>query len=187
MEKRLPTSGWRSPASSSSRARRALWPQPTSPPSHLQTPPRRAPAPTRCAPPHPWTTWRRALPRPPQTLAPPPPPRLSVRGAWAPTSRGEPAPRRSLPPLPTTSPLILRGRRGRESLLLTQPELLILLFPALPPPDPLLFLACCPLLLPLLRRARARARGVGGSDHAASTVTICGGRMKDQTTPARCE
>jgi hypothetical protein len=34
MEERSPTSGWRSPASSSSGARRALWPRPEYPPPH---------------------------------------------------------------------------------------------------------------------------------------------------------
>jgi hypothetical protein len=40
-------------------------------------------------------------------------------------------------------------------MLLAQPELLVSLLPALPAPDPLLFLAHCPLLLMLLRRANA--------------------------------
>jgi hypothetical protein len=44
---------------------------------------------------------------------------------------------------------------------------------------------CRPLLFQPLRRARTRARGVGGSDRAAFTVTICRGRAKDQTSPAR--
>jgi hypothetical protein len=56
---------------------------------------------------------------------------------------------------------------GEEPLLLAQPELLTPLFPVLLLPDPLLLLARRPLLLPPLRRARARARGVGGSDRAA--------------------
>jgi hypothetical protein len=60
-------------------------------------------------------------------------------------------------------------------MLLAQPELLISLFPS---PDPPLFLARHPLLLPPLRRARARARGVGGSDRAASTAITCEGRAK---------
>jgi hypothetical protein len=46
---RLLTSGWRSPASSSLGARRALWLRPTSPPPHPQSPPRRALAPQRLA------------------------------------------------------------------------------------------------------------------------------------------
>jgi hypothetical protein len=36
-------------------------------------------------------------------------------------------------------------------------------------------------------RVRARARGVGGSDRVVFTVTICRGRPKDQTSPARRE
>jgi hypothetical protein len=79
---------------------------------------------------------------------------------------------------------VLLSRRGRESLLLTQPELLTLLFPALPSPDPLLLLARRPLMFPPLSRARAQAQGVGRSDRAAFTVTICRGRAKDQTSPA---
>jgi hypothetical protein len=35
--------------------------------------------------------------------------------------------------------------------------------------------------------ARAQVRGVGGSDRAAFTVTICRGRAKDQASPARRE
>jgi hypothetical protein len=58
-------------------------------------------------------------------------------------------------------------------LLLTQPEFLVHLLPALPPPDPALLLARRLLLLQPLRRARAQARGMGGSDHAMFTVTLC--------------
>jgi hypothetical protein len=56
-------------------------------------------------------------------------------------------------------------------MLLAQPELLVSLLSALPPPDPLLCLARRPLLLPPLRRActrtgsrrgRVRPRGVHG-------------------------
>jgi hypothetical protein len=181
---RLLTSGWRSPASSSLGARPALWLRPTSPPPHPQSPPQHAPTPPRCALHLLWNAWRRELQRPPQALAPPPPPRLLARG-------------RRLPPLgESSSPItllllflvrrrVLRSRRGRESLLLALPELLTLLFPALLSPDPLLLLARRPLLLPPLRRARARARGVGESDRAVFTVTICRGRAKDQTSPAR--
>jgi hypothetical protein len=57
--------------------------------------------------------------------------------------------------------------------LLAQPELLTPPLPALPAPDAPLLLARRPLLLPPLRRARARARGVGGSDRAAFTTLIC--------------
>jgi hypothetical protein len=62
---RLLTSGWRSPASSSLGARRALCLRLTSPPPHPQTPPRSEPAPPRRAPPLSWTACRRALPHPP--------------------------------------------------------------------------------------------------------------------------
>jgi hypothetical protein len=68
---------------------------------------------------------------------------------------------------------ILRGCWGRESLLLTQPEFFVPLLPPFPLPDPSLLLARCPLLLLLLRRARTRARGISGSDHATFTVTLC--------------
>jgi hypothetical protein len=73
---------------------------------------------------------------------------------------------RRLPPLGgSPSPIalllvrrrVLRSRRGGESQLLAQLELLTSLFPALPSPDPLLLLARRPLLLPLLRRACARS------------------------------
>jgi hypothetical protein len=56
---------------------------------------------------------------------------------------------------------------------LAQPEFFVPLLPGLPPPDPSLLLARRPLLLLPLRHARARARGVGGSDRAAFTVTLC--------------
>jgi hypothetical protein len=59
------------------------------------------------------------------------------------------------------------------SLLLAQSVLLVSLFPAPPPPDPSLLLARRPLLLPSLRRTRAGAQGMGGSDRAASTATLC--------------
>jgi hypothetical protein len=146
-------------------------------PPHPQSPPRRAPAPPRHASPLSWAAWRRApprppqaLPRPPQALSPLPPPRLLARG-------------HRLPPLEeSSSPIallilvgrrVLRSRRGRESLLLAQSELLTLLFPALPSPDPLLLLARRPLLFPPLHRARARAQGMGGLDRATFTVTSC--------------
>jgi hypothetical protein len=93
-------------------------------------------------------------------------------GAQAPTSRGELAPHCSLPPLPrpmTSTP----KSPGKIALLLTQPELLTPLLPTLPLPDPLLLLVCRQLLFPPLRRARARAWDVGGSDRAAFTVTSC--------------
>jgi hypothetical protein len=82
-----------------------------------------------------------------------------LRGPW----RGV----RRLPPLGESSPpiallllflarrRILRSRQGRESLLLAQPELLTLLFPALPLPDPLLLLARRPLLFSPLCCVRA--------------------------------
>jgi hypothetical protein len=59
-------------------------------------------------------------------------------------------------------------------LLLTQPVLLVVLLQALPLPEPLLLRARHPLLFPPLRGAGdPRARGVGGSDSAACTVTLC--------------
>jgi hypothetical protein len=93
-------------------------------------------------------------------------------GAQAPTSQG------GLPPvafflLSFSRRRVLRGRRRGESLLLAQPVFFVPLFPAHPPPDPSLLLARRSLLLPLLRRARARARGVSGSDRAAFTATLC--------------
>jgi hypothetical protein len=52
-----------------------------------------------------------------------------------------------------------RSPGGGESLLLAQPEFLVPLLPAFPPPDPLLLLARHPLLLLLLRRTRALELG----------------------------
>jgi hypothetical protein len=194
----LLTSGWRSPAYSSSGARRVLWRRPTLPPPRPQSPPRRAlapqrrtpapprrtQAPPRCAPPLSRAAWRRTLPHPPQATSPLPPPQPWVRGALDPISRGELVPHRSPPPPRPTR--VLRSHRGGESLLLAQPKLLTL-FPALSPPDSLLLLARRPLPLPPLRYAPARARGVGGSDCAASTAITCKGRVKLQvmTMPRR--
>jgi hypothetical protein len=136
----LLTSRWRSPASSSSRARRALRWWPPSPLQHSQTLPR--------------TAQRRALLRPPQASAPLPPLRLLVRGRWIPPLRGPASVAFFF--LFLYRRRVFRSRLGRESLLLAQPVLLILLFPALWPPDPLLLLACCPLLHPSLRRTHGR-------------------------------
>jgi hypothetical protein len=59
-------------------------------------------------------------------------------------------------------------------LLLTQSVLLVPLLPALPLPDSLLPPLRRTLLLPSLRGAGSRlGSGVGGSDRAASTVTLC--------------
>jgi hypothetical protein len=86
---------------------------------------------------------------------------------------------RALPPPPSLSLLLLvrrrvfRSRRGGESLLLVQPKLLTSLFPVPPSSDSLLLLPSRPLLLPPLCHARARARGVGGSDYAKFAVTRC--------------
>jgi hypothetical protein len=75
-------------------------------------------------------------------------------GAQAPTSQG------GLPPIAffllfLSRRRVLRGRWGRESLLLAQLEFLIPLFLALPPPDPSLLLTRRSLLIPPLHRARA--------------------------------
>jgi hypothetical protein len=51
MGERSPTLGWRVPASSSSEARRTLWPRPAWPPPHPQSSPRHAPVPPRRASP----------------------------------------------------------------------------------------------------------------------------------------
>jgi hypothetical protein len=74
--------------------------------------------------------------------------------------------------------VLLRPRRG-ESLLLVQPELLA------PPLSALRRCASRSLLrstssrsCPCAARASARARGVGGSDFASFTCTICRGRAK---------
>jgi hypothetical protein len=67
---------------------------------------------------------------------------------------------RARPPSPTRR-RVLRGRRGGESQLLTQLKHLTPLFPVLPSPDPLLLLACRPLLLPRLRRARGLGAWAG--------------------------
>jgi hypothetical protein len=173
---RLLTSGWRSPASSSLGARRALWLRPTSPPPHPQSPPRRALAPQRLA----GTSAARAasLMDCMAAGAPAPAPGAgssSTSAALGEGSAGSHLSGRARPPSLSSSFSSSDDEyskvAGEESLLLAQPKLLTLLFPALPSPDPLLLLA------------RARARGVGGSDRAAFTVTICRGRVKDQTSP----
>jgi hypothetical protein len=138
-----------------------------------QTPPRCAPAHPRRTPPFPWTARRRALPRPSRALAPLPPPRLSMRGAQAPTSKG------GLPPVAfflfsLSRRRVLRGRRGRESLLLAQLESSSLCS----------WRSRRRILRSFLRTARScsrrcvahvrsRARGVDGSDRAAFMTTLC--------------
>jgi hypothetical protein len=79
-------------------------------------------------------------------------------GAQAPTSQG------GCPPVTffllfLSRRRVLRGRRGRESLLLAQPEFLVPLSPTPPPPDPSLLLTRRLLLLPPLRRARTLGLG----------------------------
>jgi hypothetical protein len=140
--------------------------------------------PPRRAPPLSWAAWRRSLPRPPQALSPPPAPRLLARGAQLPTSRRELVPHRSPPRCPTTSTPKSPGKRVPAARAAGTPHSLV---PALPSLDPLLLLARRLLLFPLLRRARARACGVGGSDRAAFTVTSCRECTKGQTSPVRCK
>jgi hypothetical protein len=154
------------------RARRALWWRPPSSLQRSRMLSRRAPAPPWHAPSLLQTARRRALPRPPRALALPPL-RLSVRGRRIPPLRWGPAPVTFFF-FSLSRRRVLRGHRGRKSLLLAQPVLLVPLFPALPPPDPPLLLGCRPLLHPPLCRARGRSgSGHGRSDRAASTVTLC--------------
>jgi hypothetical protein len=181
----LLTSRWRNPASSALGARRALWPRPTSPPPRPQTPPRsvmapqrhapspprRAQAPPSHAPPLSWTAWRRALLHPSQSLSPLPPPRHWARGAQAPTSRGELGPHRSSPPRPTTSTPKSPGKRVPAARTAGTPHSSVpgapgvrSSSPSCAPPAPV------PAAVP---HARARARGIGGSDRVAFTVTSC--------------
>jgi hypothetical protein len=113
LEGRSLTSGWRSRASSSSRAMQVLrarlaWPppRPQAPLPRARAPPRCAPAHMRPAPPLLWTSWRRAL-----TLSPPQ--RLPVTVAWAPTYRGELVPHHLPPhPPPTTNLLMSPGEKA---------------------------------------------------------------------------
>jgi hypothetical protein len=91
------TSGWRSPASSSSRVQGA-------PLSRSPAPPRRPRAPPPMA-------TQQVAPRPPRALPRRPPPRPVVIGVGDSTSREGPAPRRSLlpPPMTMSSPALPRG------------------------------------------------------------------------------
>jgi hypothetical protein len=97
-------------------------------------------------------------------------------GPWR---RGQGVPPIGGGPPPITLLLLIRRpvrqhRRRGESLLLMQPVLLVVLLQALPLPEPLLLRARHPLLFPPLRGVGGpRARGVGGSDRAACTVTLC--------------
>jgi hypothetical protein len=97
-----------------------------------------------------------------------------VRGVQAPISREGPPPVAFLF-LFFSRRRVLQRHWGRKSLLLAQSELFVSLLPALPAPDPPLLLTRLLLLFPLLHRARARtwAWGVGGSDRAAFTATLC--------------
>jgi hypothetical protein len=62
---------------------------------------------------------------------------------------------------------------GGKPLLLAQPEFFVPSLSALLPLNPPLLLTRRPLLFPPLSCARALARGVGGSDCAAFTATLC--------------
>jgi hypothetical protein len=62
---------------------------------------------------------------------------------------------------------------GGKPLLLAQPELFVPLIPAFALSDPPFLLTHLLFLFPPLRSARTRARGVGRSDRAAFTVTLC--------------
>jgi hypothetical protein len=181
MGKQSPTSGWKTLVSSSSGARRALWPPPAWPPlgpCHLRGARRHLLGARRLSRRLPGGRRSRARPR-----------RRLIRRL-----RGSGRGGRRLPPLgrsPTPIVLlllivvrqrVLRSPGGGEPLLLTQPELLAPLFPALPSPDPPLLLARHSLLLSPLHRARAWARGVGGSHRAAFTAITCRGRVKPQIT-----
>jgi hypothetical protein len=75
-------------------------------------------------------------------------------GRRLPPLGGSPTPIILILPLLLVRRRVLQSPRGGEPLLLAQPELLTPPFPALPSPDPLLFLARRLLLLPPLCRAR---------------------------------
>jgi hypothetical protein len=136
-------------------ARRALWPRPTSPPqrpSHLHEARLHFHGVCRLSHGSPGGGRSRACPR-----------RCLLRRLYNSRRGGF-----RLPPLvESSSPIalllllvrrrVLRSRRGRESLLLMQPELLTPLFPALSSPDPLLLLVRRPLLFLPLRRTHARS------------------------------
>jgi hypothetical protein len=80
---------------------------------------------------------------------------------------------------------VLRSRRGGESQLLAQPKLLTPLFPALPSPDPRLFLVRHPLLLPPLRPARALGLGAWAGRTARRSRSRAVGN-KRKVRPRRC-
>jgi hypothetical protein len=156
-----------------------LWPRPTWPPPHPQSPPRCAPVPPRRASPLSWAAWWRTLPRPPQALSLLPPPRPWARGAQAPNSRGELAPHRPPPPRrPTTSILKSPGRRAPAACAAKTPH------SSVPGALTAGLRAARSCSRRCAARVRAQARGVGGSDRATSTVTSCWRWVKAQITPA---
>jgi hypothetical protein len=110
-------------------------------------------------------------PRPPRAPAPLPPLRPSVTGVGVPPLGGTRPHRSPLPPPPPPTTTNSPGSSGERAPVAPQPELLTLLLPALPSPDPLLLPARGPLLLSSLhdagdrsgsRRGRVRPRGVHG-------------------------
>jgi hypothetical protein len=109
---------------------------------------------------------------PPWAPAPLSPPRPVATGAGDSTTQGG-SPRRSPLPPPTTT-MSSPESLGGEPLLLTQSIFVSLLLPAFRRQILLSCLradrscSCCCAV-----RATARARGVGGSNRAASTVTLC--------------
>jgi hypothetical protein len=144
---RSPTLGWRIPASSSLGARWTLWPRPEWPPPHPPLYPRRAPAPPRRASPLSYAAVGAVS--------------SAASAALGKGGEGSHLSGRARPPSLSSSsspddessdvakgesPCCSRSRNSSSRCSL-----------ALPPPDPLLFLARHPLLLPPLHRACARA------------------------------
>jgi hypothetical protein len=151
-------------------------------PPHPRPSPRRAPALPWCASPLSWLPGGgRSRARPRRRLLR----RLRGsrrRGRGLPPLRASPAPIASFLLLFLAGRRVLLGPRRGEPLLLAQPELLAPLLPVLPSPDAPLLLAGRPLLLPPLRCARARDRGMGGSDRAAFTALICKTEEADEAS-----
>jgi hypothetical protein len=176
LEERWPTSGWRSPASSSSRAQRALRPRPTPPPSRLQTPPRRAGTSAACAASSVDCPAAGASALAPGACSSAASVALDEGGAGSHLSGGAPPPppRRCCPPPllpPPTSPPRSPGEKVPAARAAGTPHPSVPGAPAAGSFSPF----CAPPAPASAAAPRARTQGVGGSDCAASTANICGG------------
>jgi hypothetical protein len=172
LEKRLLTSRWRSPTFSSSRARRTLWRRPASPLQQSDASAVRASASAACAASSVDRLVAGTSTPAPGTCPSPASAALGEGGAGSYLSGGS-ALHRFLPPLPPSTTSTPRSPEGRVPAVRASG----ILCPSVPSaPAAGSFAPSCAPLAPapaVAPRVRAWARGVGRSDRAAFTATLC--------------